>query len=148
MFTTILQVLIPLLILFTGTGKSDQSKNKFVSYHVTANQSSFKTGSKGTLLFDLQPQKGIHINIQPAPSFSIDTTSGFTSAGNLEIIKDSSTGFLSKQKPIKQSFLVPHNTKTGKATVRGVLTYYYCSDAEGWCSRFKQPVELTIEVVP
>ena len=148
MFTILINLLIPLLITPTGTGKSDQSANKYVSYSVSVDKHSLKAGSKGTLLFTLRPQDGIHINVQPAPGFSFDTTSGIRSGGDLEISKDTTSGFLSKHKPIRQSFIIPRNVKTGKVTVKGTLTYFYCSDAEGWCSRFKQPVEATVEVVP
>ncbi len=148
MLTILLHLLIPLMITPAGTGKNDQSANKFVTYSVSVDKPALKAGSKGTLIFSLRPQEGIHINVQPAPGFLFDTTSGIRSGGNLEISKDSSSGYLSKRTPIRQGFLIPRGTKAGKLTLRGTLTYFYCSDAEGWCSRFKQPVETTIEVLP
>jgi hypothetical protein len=146
----LLHCLVPLLLMGTGTGnpRSDQSLNKFVAYKVNVDKHSFTMGTKGTLLFTLQPKQGIHINIEPGPTFSFDSSCGISSGGKLEVSKDDSSGFLSKQKPIKQIFFVPKNFKSGTISVKGTLIYYYCSDAEGWCSRFKQPVETTIEVKP
>lgn len=141
-----LRCLLISLLAFGGISKPGQTQNKFVSCKVSVDKPLFRPGSKGTLLFMLKPQQGIHINIEPRPTFTFDSSCVITAGGKIELSRGDSSSFLSKEKPMKQSFFIPVTAKSGVVTMKGMLTYYYCSDAEGWCSRFKQPVETTIEV--
>ncbi len=147
--TVYLTLIFSLLISSPGSGRNGSSAatlNKFVRYKGGIDKLTFKRGAKGFLTFTLNPDKGIHINSDPAPSFVFDSTCGIAADGKLEVPKDEKTKFVSKKLPIKQGFLIPAGVTTGTVSIRGTLTYYYCSDAEGWCSRFKQPVEISVKV--
>jgi hypothetical protein len=52
--------------------------------------------------------------------------------------------YLDPSKAIVQRFTVDTPPRSGPVTLKGILTYYYCSDAEGWCSRFRQPFTVTL----
>ena len=136
------------LFALGGSSSNKQPQNKFVTCTVSFDSLTVHPGSKGALLLMLKPREGIHINIEPRPTFVFDSSSVVTADGKIEVTHGDSSAFLSKQKPMKQGFAIPITAKTGTVTLKGILTYYYCSDAEGWCSRFKQPVEATIEVNP
>lgn len=129
-----------------GDGKSTPT-NEFVALRYTLKESRLKSGSEGVLLMTLSPVKGIHVNLIPPMSFTFDSSAVLASAGTLVIPPDSAKGYLDATKPVRQPFRLSKPLKPGKHTVTGTFIYYYCSDAEGWCSRFRQPISLTLEVV-
>ena len=47
---------------------------------------------------------------------------------------------------VKQQFQLSPGAPHGPVTLKGTLTYYFCSDKEGWCSKYKQPVEIALTV--
>ena len=118
--------------------------NKHVKFSAAVKEKKLKPGSTATLLFSLTPDKGIHINLDPPVSFQLDTTLVGFAPGSIDLPKKKT--FLDASKPIRQSILLAKMLKVGDSIIRGTLTYYYCSDAEGWCSRFKQPVELKLTI--
>jgi hypothetical protein len=119
--------------------------NEHVKFSITLKERSLKTGGAGNLLIRLQPKKGIHINLKPAISIAYDST-GIIARTDTPMIPATDT-FLNTSKPIQQHIMLASGLKPGKAVIKGVVTYFYCSDAEGWCSRFKQSFELPVRVV-
>ncbi|MBI1808057.1 MAG: hypothetical protein HYR76_13540, partial [Ignavibacteria bacterium] len=73
-----------------------------------------------------------------------------TLSGKPELVgmKVDTSEYLDASKPIKQSFTLAKSTKAGSLSFKGTLTYFFCSDADGWCSRFKQPIDVTVTVAP
>lgn len=145
--------ILPVLLLFsTATmmpiGAGGKGSNSSVQFSVSADQTGYSPGEPGTLLFTIHPKKGIHINLEPGLTISADSSSDLGFSGKPEIPIDSSTNFLNESKPIRQPFRVPPHRTPDSLTVSGTVTYYYCSDAEGWCSRFKQSFRLKIRVTP
>jgi hypothetical protein len=140
----IVLVFLPFLA-FSG---DSTSSNKYVRYNIELERSSMKPGAAGTLHLRLAPQKGIHINTEPAMSFVLNDSSDFSLTGKLrfQTIKVDTSIFLDTSKTIRQSFTLAKGAKAGQHVLKGTLTYFYCSDAEGWCSRFKQPVEVMVNV--
>ncbi len=129
-----------------GGGKP--ADNSYVEFGVKVEKASIHRDSTGALLLTLKPQKGIHINTQPAPTFTFDTSNGVRPTGSLALSTLEKSTFLDPHKPVRQRFSFSHNVQPGQVTVKGTFIYYYCSDAEGWCSRFKQPVEVHLTVTP
>ncbi len=122
--------------------------NSYVDFGVKLEKTSLRRDSAGTLLLSLKPHKGIHINTQPGPSFVFDTTNGVRASGSLALTMLEKSTFLDPQKPVRQRFSLVPAVQPGELTIKGTFIYYYCSDAEGWCSRFKQPVEVLLKVTP
>jgi hypothetical protein len=128
-----------------GSGGGNGS-NSSVQFSVTAEQMKLAPGGAGTLIFTLHPKAGIHINLEPGLTITTDSSSGVTLYGKPKIPLEGQTNYLDAAKPIRQSFRMPAHASSDTLTVSGTLTYYYCSDAEGWCSRFKQPFSLQIRI--
>jgi hypothetical protein len=133
------------LLQVSVAGNPSPATNLHVKYSAEIKQQRVKAGSTIDLLIKLQPEKGIHINLEPPLSLALDSSTTTTVKGKLSI--PAANKFLDASKPLKQSIVLSSSVKPGKQTIKGILTYYYCSDAEGWCSKFKQPVELTLNVV-
>lgn len=139
----VLLLLISFISAVAGTAPGTQT-NKQVAFTASLKETSVKAGSAGTLLIRLRPQKGIHINLKPAITIIVDSTDGILRSGTPNIPKADS--FLNTSKPIVQQIVLPAGLKKGKAFISGTVTYFFCSDAEGWCSRFAQPFKVPLTV--
>lgn len=141
----LLSLLVTALTTLSVTNAGDTANNDLVDVRVEVTESTFRPGTAAHFLISFRPKKGINITTDPAFEFSFDTLKQFFSAGKATFVKDAK-GYLKPQQPVKQQFAIAKQTPPGSYRVRGTLVYYYCSDAEGWCSRFRQPVELTFVV--
>lgn len=143
-----LAVCITLALAITCTpfmaGGDVPTANKYVTCRVSINKKSLKPGSTGKLLITLAPARGIHINLNPPIALLLDSSDSVTRKGSPEIPRKEK--FLDVAKAIKQAFVLSPASRPGIVTIRGTIIYYYCSDAEGWCSKFKQAIEMPIRV--
>ncbi len=122
--------------------------NDYVKAEISLATKGMKVGGAGELVIRLTPKPGIHVNVVPPMSIKLDEGQEFRASGNLQytaVAKDT-TRILDATKPIRQSLLVSGSARPGRYTLKGTLTYYYCSDADGWCSRFRQPIGLDVAV--
>lgn len=141
---------LSVLVLASATqflaGVTDEKiSNDNVDVKFNLKQKEFQSGETGYFLISFKPKKGIHITTDPPFEFTFDTLKQFFSAGKAEFAKDKKE-YLKTQQSVKQDFSIAKRTPPGSYNVKGTLVYYYCSDKEGWCSRFRQPVELTLTV--
>jgi hypothetical protein len=120
--------------------------NKNVAFKSTIKEKTIKPGMKGTLLVTLKPVKGIHINLTPPMTTKLDSSAVFSLADSLTAPKNASNDYFDVNKMVAQPFTVAKSATTGKAILKGTFIYFFCSDAEGWCSKFKQPFELTVHI--
>ena len=138
------------LLIFTafqpGLSIEKAKSNEFVSFQIKLKEKSLKPGSSATVLISLQPKKGIHINLEAPTSIKLDSTEIVKATGNLLLPKDPKGKYLDVSKHIQQAISISKNAKPGIVTIKGVFTYFYCSDIEEWCSKFKQPFELTAKI--
>jgi hypothetical protein len=138
---------LSILLAFSLSSSAEKSKrNESVSFQIKLKEKTLKPGSTGTVLISLLPKKGIHINLETPTSIKFDSSDFISANGDLVLPKNPNDNYLDISKYIRQAFIVSKNTKPGTVTIRGVLTYFYCSDIEGWCSKFKQPFELTAKI--
>lgn len=140
-------ILVFFCVGVAGDGASPIKKNDRVDFRATLAEKSLKPGAQGTLLVSLVPKKGIHVNLIPPISITFDSTSVISDIGKIEIPKSSKPEYLEPTKPIRLSFSLSARAKNGPITLRGTVTYFFCSDAEGWCSKFKQPFEVSLKIV-
>lgn len=92
---------------------------------------------KLTLIIDLKPAIGIHINSEPKPEIK------FNEPVEVLSIKFDKTekNYIDTQKPI----IVELKIKTqGIKSLSGKFTYFYCSDDEGWCSKFVESFKVKL----
>jgi len=133
---------------FIAFGGGTTPTNKYVEYSASLKAVKLKPGATGQLLITLKPQSGIHINLDPPLSVVFDSSTAFAPAGKLDIPAMKKKKFLDHTKAISVPFTLARSLTPGTTvTLKGTMTYYYCSDAEGWCSRFKQTVEIQCAVV-
>lgn len=124
----------------------DPARNTFVTFRATVAEKRVAPGDTATIRFTLQPAKGIHINLDPPMNLELDSLPVVSSHGKLILPHDTSTGYLDLRTPVSVSLKLSKSLKAGKHPLKGVLTYYFCSDAQGWCRKFKQPFEVFVTV--
>jgi len=134
-----------LLLVVVLAGVDSKSENSYVQCSVAIKQKSLRPGTATQLLISLRPKKGIHINLDPPLQVKLDSAEIVSSVGKPEIPRRDTVLDLSK--PVRLSVTISPKAKPGSFTVRGTVTYFYCSETEGWCSRFKQPIEFKLTVV-
>jgi hypothetical protein len=137
------------LLLLTASilvaGDKSQT-NEFVSVKVTLKKNIIKAGSTGELIVSLKPTNGIHINIDPPVTIKLDSTGIDISTSKMVVPASTKEKYLDITKPIKQEFTVAKTMRPGKTILKGIISYFYCSGSDGWCSRFKQPFEIPLTV--
>ena len=142
--STVILFLSGMLAAFAGAS----SPNEYVKLEVRPVSATMRPGTSGTIELRFLPAEGIHVNVDPPVIFSLDSASTVSLKGKPAMTKDPNTGYLSTAVPVKQRLLLPAKLAPGACTVRGAVTYFYCSDSEGWCNRQKEAVEFTIMVKP
>lgn len=99
----------------------------------------------GSFKFFFTPIEGIHINTEPMFELKLDKDSQFEIAGEPRFSKNDKN-YLVTAKPIEFSIKLKDGLQPGTYPLKGKLFYFYCSDKDGWCNRFAQPIDLTITV--
>jgi hypothetical protein len=99
-----------------------------------------------TLSFSFQPIEGVHVNTKPIIEIIIEKNSPFEIIGKPRFSKNHD-GYLDVKKTVEFSLKVKNTLQIGKRVLKANMNYFYCSDAEGWCNKFTQPIELNIEIV-
>lgn len=130
-----------------STGVSPTNANIYVTFSAALRKATPRDGSSGAILFNLRPRKGIHINLTPPMSVTFDSSARVEAADTLETPAMDKFPYLDTSKAIVQKYKLLNRAGPSKPTgltIKGTLTYFYCSDSEGWCSKFKQPFSLTV----
>jgi hypothetical protein len=135
------------LVFAGGPPDGDPTKeNKFVKVDATLAKDTLQPGREGTILVSFTPIDGIHINIDPPVTVKLEKNSFISLQGKPEISTDKESGFLSTSAPIEQGFHVSEKAKSGEHIIKGTIVYYFCSDNEGWCRKFAQPITLHLSI--
>jgi hypothetical protein len=89
------------------------------------------------------------VNAVPPMAVAFDSSPSAAPArkgGKIVIPSDTSTGYLKPSLPVRAPFTLAAASPKGRSELKGVLTYYYCSDVEGWCRketlRFSVPITV------
>lgn len=132
-------------VLIGPTRAVVESTNALVDVKLTVEQRHLRPGETGAVLISFKPKKGISITTDPMFELTIDTLEQFFALGRITFAKNAK-GCLEPNRSVEQRLIVARETPPGVYYIRGTFLYYYCSDQEGWCSRFRQPVELSLTV--
>ena len=150
----ILQILATLLLIsgVAATGENAEpvasSPNPPVIATVRIPNQPLAGGQTGEMVIALRPAEGFHINAEPPVRVSLDSAATVSLVGEpLQIVAET-TGYLDPEAEVKQRFRVTKNAAAGTHRLKITITYFYCSDSEGWCRPFRHPVELTLLVKP
>ena len=133
-----------IMIFAMPSEKKTFTNNKHVKVELRA-PGKISIEKEQSIAFFLEPVDGIHINTTPAFEIILEKNSPFEIAGKARFAKNEKE-YLDTDKPVEFSIKAKNGTATGRQIAKGKLNYFYCSDKEGWCNRFSQPFEVSIDV--
>lgn len=140
---------ITFIVLFCTAFLTAAEKNIFTTNdHVKVEMqfpSKISLAKNGVIKLFLSPNDGIHINTEPMFELKLEKDSHFELAGDPRFAKNEKE-YLDTGKPIEYTVKVKNGIPPGKYSLTAKFYYFYCSDKEGWCNRFTQPIDLTITV--
>lgn len=116
-----------------------------------------RVGKEAWLLFEMKPNAGLHLNVVPAITLELLDANNFTllakkftpdSTSKTLTTKDGYTIFDPQHaQPVSFAVKVEKNVKPGRYPLKAKLTYYYCSDTEGWCRFTNEEFVINLVVV-
>ena len=137
--------IIALLMLFSSPSEKQTMTN---NQHVTVEMHypvSMSLSVPALCTFFFTPSPGIHLNTAPIIELRLEKKSQFELVGNPTFQKNEQE-YLDISAPVEFSIHAKKGTAPGKQPLKGTLNYFYCSDKDGWCNRFSQPIEVTVEL--
>jgi hypothetical protein len=91
-------------------------------------------GDTTQLLVTFHLGEGIHINAEPPVDIEIVTPdSGVATIGAPVLAEALESGALDLTTPVRQAVSIPRMQPEGPVPLRVAVSYFYCSDEEGWC---------------
>lgn len=138
--------LISCLVITASPGGENSQSNKYVKVETAIASADVKAGGKGTILIFFVPVDGIHINAEPPVTMKLEKDRLLSLEGEPDFSTDKESGSMSTSTPVEQRFAVSSKAKPGEHTIKGTIVYYFCSDTEGWCRKFSQPMALKLNI--
>jgi hypothetical protein len=116
-----------------------------------------RVGKEARLLFEMKPNTGLHLNVVPAITLELIDTKNFTLLAK-KFAPDSTSKTLTTKdgyeifdphhaQPVSFAVKIEKSAKPGRYPLKAKLTYYYCSDAEGWCRFTNEEFVINLVVV-
>ena len=139
-------VLIFTILFFPFGEKQTLNDNEHIKLEVQQ-PDKISISKSGEIAFFFEPIEGIHVNTNPQFELKLEKNSPFEVVGKTRFQKNEKE-YLDIKKPVEFTIKAKTGTKTGKQSLKGKLNYFYCSDKDGWCNRFSQKIDVTIEVTP
>lgn len=136
------------LLAFSAPEARSQEKASDLNVQIAAapSRDTLSPGAGAELLFTFKPKKGFHVNAVPPMAVAFDSAAPARKGGKIVIPSDTSTGYLKPSLPVRAPFTLAAASPKGRSELKGVLTYYYCSDIEGWCRKETQRFSVPITV--
>lgn len=131
------------LVIFTPIFSEEE--NEYVKTFISLDTKEIKAGGNGNINISFKPENGIYINIEPEVEVTLDNK--FAVIDTIITLSGKNKDYLDLKKPVKANFKISNNLKEGTYQLKGSLIYFYCSEKEGWCSRYKQPFNLNLKIV-
>ena len=144
-FIFVIPALIALALPSTAVSQPKDAE-AHVGVAVTSSRDTLAPGAAAEIRIAFSPKKGYHVNAVPPMAVKLDTAAPARLTGSIVIPSDTATGYLKSSLPVRQPFTLAKSAAAGRAALKGVLTYYYCSDAEGWCRKENLPFTLPVTV--
>jgi hypothetical protein len=128
-----------------------------VKITATAAKDTVRAGKQTRLFFRMQPREGIHVNVVPAISLELIDAKNFTLPAK-KFTPDSTNKTLTTKdgyeifdprhvQPVSFAVKIEKGAKPGRYPLKAKLTYYYCSDAEGWCRFTTEEFVINLVVI-
>jgi hypothetical protein len=116
-----------------------------VACRASLSASTFRRGDTGEIRIVLTPAAGIHVNGSPLPSLRLAPGAVAVAQGAVDAAVNA-RGYLTGDSTVVQRIGIRKDAPRGTHVLRGTITYYYCSDTEGWCMRSQQALELSLTI--
>ena len=139
---SIVLLLLPGFVAQKGTVQ----ENPHVRFEIRLASTTLTRGGTGELILTLTPKEGIHINTDPPMEFEFEKDSSIHPLKITSLPTNSKTGYLITDQPVRYSFSLDNKISKGTHSLKGSVRYFFCSDTEGWCNRFVQPINLRFTV--
>jgi len=138
--------ILSVFMLTVASRSGAQEAGEHLKISLETASDTLSAGATSEILLTFRPRKGFHVNAVPPMGFAVDSGALATLADTIIIHRDTATGYLDTRQKVRQTFSIVESPATGPYKLNGTLTYYYCSDAEGWCRREKTPFSLPIYI--
>jgi hypothetical protein len=132
------------LVLQTPGTPVTAQPNPFVAIEARA-ASALSAGAAGHISVFFRPKKGIHVNTVPAIGITIEKKSFAGVVGKISVSKDAH-GYVDPAQPVVVALTPSPGTAKGRHTMKLKIVYFICSDAEGWCNRNEQSLDVPVTV--
>lgn len=116
-----------------------------------------RAGRETKFVFQMQPAEGFHVNVEPQIKLALLETKDFTLAAEkftpaadakTLITEDGYKIFDPKHtQPVTFAVKIAKGLKPGKYPVKTKLTYYFCSDKDGFCSFKNQEFVFNLVII-
>jgi hypothetical protein len=138
----------------TTQARNDEDEVKITAKAV---KDSVRAGGEIKLVFNMQPQQGFHVNVEPAIKLALLDAKSFALTAE-KFTPDAKTKTLTTEdgfkifdpkhsQPVTFAVKVAKNAKPGKHPLKAKLTYFFCSDKDGYCSFKNQEFVFNLVVV-
>jgi hypothetical protein len=142
--------LLPLFLL--------TSENEYVKVTGPSEPIKVTVDKESTAEIYLKPVEGIHINLEPPIKIELLSSKGVTQIkeekkatpqktdDKLKTVEKKDGEYFDPSKPVLVKFKVGKDIGSGKTEIKAKVTYFYCSDKEGWCSQGRDEVIIPVVV--
>jgi hypothetical protein len=87
----------------------------------------------------------VHVNLFPPPRLDLEPMQEVLKVAPAPAAKPTSKKYLGPAEPYRFPVVAKAVSPTAQ-TVKGVVTYFYCSQREGWCRKGSNPVEVAVKL--
>lgn len=153
----VMKTVFGVAVLLFGSNPTYARDGGEVTITAHAAKDTVRAGREMQLIFQMQPAAGFHVNVEPPIKLALLDTQDFVLVAG-KFIPDSSAKTLTTAdgykifdpkhtQPVKFAVKPAKNIKPGKYPVKVKLTYFFCSDQEGYCSFKNQEFVFNLVVV-
>src|SRR5262249_14286211 len=111
-----------------------------------------KGQAQGAVLVSfVQTEAGVHVNEAPAPRLALDAGQSVLDykppvAKGEAPVDPALAKKLDLTQPVRFPVTLHAGAAKGEQAVKGTVTYFYCSDHEGWCRKGTAEVAVSVSV--
>lgn len=151
------RISVCLIAVFLCINSAMAQEAEEVKITAQALKDTVRAGRETKFVFQMQPSEGFHVNIEPQIKLALLETKDFTlAAEKFTPAADAKTlttedGYKifdpQYSQPVTFTVKIAKGLKPGKYPVKTKLTYYFCSDKEGFCSFKNQEFVFNLVVL-
>jgi len=139
-----LGISIFLIVVFFGVNFAPAQEAEEVKITAKAVKDTVRAGRETKFVFHMQPAEGFHVNVEPQIKLALLETKDFTPVAE-KFTPDANAKTLTTEdgykifdpkhtQPVTFAVKAAKGLKPGKYPVKTKLTYFFCSDKDGFCS--------------